>query len=309
MSTVCATNSSAFSHYEWQDLVWMTNLFNGSANGGGAPVGVSACFDLPIDGGPATLPNGSGCYNSNGVLLDAAGNPETCKISFTGDFDNTSSVRGYPAAILGSRAGCKETWGVVCGATTVLMTGVRNNASGLNNNNCDIYDLQPSQGATGYPAFAGSLPSSQIVVDYNDCGAPSTYNVFSDTYWHDVSNPALLPIDVNGNPITSLQNTINGISDRDTKMWNLNFWHDGPTTFNATGGTLVASNLQIEAGKPVDVYVKHETGGNNNFFYLAFVFNPPQPNHVMDYNAYANWVMSSATGAGTFLTEVYNDPF
>ena len=304
MSEICAFNSNptpgvndgqsgAFNQYMWGDLVFMTNLFNASANGG--PNGVSACFDLPIDGGPNSLPDNSGCYSTNGITAE-----QPCIFSFTGQNSNTSGgVRGYPAAILGSRGGCHETWGVACGLTPILMAGTRDNG-------CPIYDLNVAQAATGYPAMSNAIPQSNIILDWSDCGAPGTYNVFTDTYWHNVTDTSLLPVDANGNPITALQNTINGMSVRDTAMWNLNVWYGHPdlnqiTTF--TGGTQVTTNPVTIGGCPGHFVVKHETGGQNNFFYLAFVLTPSKNMVNFDYSALAAYVQSPA-----FITTVYNHP-
>ena len=303
-SVICANNtnptpgvndgeSGAFNQYMWGDLVLMTNLFSGSANGG--PVGVSTCFDVPIENGPDFLPDNSGCYQNNGTIEGGQ-----CKISFTGQNSETAGgVRGYPAFVLGSRGGCHETWGVACGLVPALMPGTRDN-------NCPIYDLNVAQNAVGYPQFSGQLPDSTINIDSSDCGAPGTYNTFTDTYWHDVSDTSLLPLDTAGNPIASLQNTINGVNVRDTAMWNLNFWYYHPDLNNITtytGGTKVTSSPIAIGGCLVDIVVKHETGGNNNFFYLAFVLNPSKTTVSLDYNAFANWVQSPA-----FLTTVYNHP-
>ena len=305
MSVKNATNSSAYHFYEFLDLVWMTNLFNASANGAGAPNGVDVTLDLPIEGGPINLPNGSGDFSSS-ILSQDFGGAATFKIRFKGNYTNTNAVRGYPACILGSRVGGNESFGVATGRTVKLMEGVRNNASG-DGGSFEIRDLEICQQETGYPQFAGSLPSSTIIVEAVDTGSAAARNIFTDTYWHDVSNIHLLPTSdtLGQNHITALKDSINGISGRDTAMWNLNFWHGGPSGFQGTGGNRVASDLEIETGKPVDIWVKHETGGRNNFFYLAFVFKPEQLNHQLNYNVYADWVMDPDAGPGTFLTEVY----
>jgi hypothetical protein len=248
MSEICAHNSNptqnnpsdgqsgAFNAYEWMNFVWMTNLFNASANGG--PNGVTSCFDLPIDGGPAFLPDNGGCFSSNGVTLDGNGNPLPCKMSFTGVSGGTAGgVRGYIAGVLGSRGGCHETWGVQCGATPVLMAGTRDNG-------CPIYDMNSPANAVGYPAFSGSLPQTVIKFDARDCGAQGIYNTFTDIYWHDVSDTNLLPRDNAGNPIVALRDTLNGINVRDTAMWNTNIWWEHPDLNNITtytGGTKVTS--------------------------------------------------------------------
>jgi len=304
MSEICAFNtnptqgvddgqSGAFNQYMWGDLVAMTNLFAASANGG--PNGVSVCLDLPIAGGPNNLPDNSGCYSNNGMVPD-----QPCIFSFTGQNTQTSGgVRGYPAFVLGSRGGCHETWGVACGLTPILMPGTRDN-------NCPIYDLTAAQAATGYPVMSNAIPQSNIILDWSDCGAPGTYNVFTDTYWHDVSDPSLLPVDANGNPILSLQNTINGMSVRDTAMWNFNIWYHHPDLNNVTqftGGTKVTSAPINIGGCLVDIVVKHETGGNNNFFYVGFVLTPSKNTVNFDYSALSAWVQTQA-----FINIVYNHP-
>ncbi|OED38487.1 hypothetical protein AB833_19505 [Chromatiales bacterium (ex Bugula neritina AB1)] len=313
MGTRLATNSSAFHFYQWLGIVAMTNLFAGGANGGGAPNGVTVTLDLPIETAPDTLAPFRACYDGDPFVCIAEGE---VKFRFTGPYTRTDGVRGYPAFVLGSRSGGNETWGVACGQAQQLLPGTRDAG------NVDtIYDLQPAQNATGFPAFAGSIPNeSRVIVKWRDTGQDARYNIFTDTYWHDVSTLNNLPRDPNGNPIATLQNTINGMNVKPSAMWNFNFWHRVPpemTAASATGGQLVATGIEIEPGKPVDIYVKHEDVQDNNFAYVAFVYqntpgdgvgNSLQGENDLDYKAYHDWVLSNNTGPGTFFTEVWLDP-
>ena len=322
---VFPNNQGQFHDFQWQDLVAMTNYFNPSA-GGGTDSQVEVCIEAPIENQTNLPPFNGNCFQDEGVETDAQGVPLPCVISFKGPYTNTGAgVRGYPAWILGSRDGGNESWGRGCGNLPILTTAAeRNIRDGLDANRAfPIYDHTASQAATGFPTLLSDRPSNmRICANWQALGDPGTHNVFTDTYLHDVSTPALLPVDANGNVPAGVQDTINGMSDRDTKMWNFNFWYHTPSEANqngnfndltplskaaATGGTQTNTvPVNLPGVAPFDIYLKHETGGNNNFFYVGIVFVDNQNSIDLDYSAITDWYLSTATGPGTFLTDVYN---
>jgi len=271
---------------------------------------------LPILGNP-TINNGvrTNCL-TGAAQTDAAGDPISCDFSFSGCFDpnNTFTIRGYSNVTLGSNSGYHITWGRPCNIPSAPIGGIYRGGAGGQGANL-AYDLNPSAAATGYPSLVSSLPQTTLHTEYTDCGAPGgCYNTFTDMYLHEVSDPSLLPTNSTngGQAQTQYLNTINGISQNDTKLWNFNWWHGGiPSCFNTgeqvTGGTYMGST-SIEPGKNVDIYMRREGFSGNNFAYLAFVFNPAQTNHNMDVNAYVNWATSTATGPGTFADIIWNNP-
>lgn len=302
--------SGSFNLYQVGVPWFMTNLFNGSANGAGAPVGVTVGMDIPILNGPAFLPDDSFCYK--GFEFTPGG---TWDVFFTGNFDNTRAVRCYPAMGVGTRGGGYETWGYHCGDTGILrdangdiVNWERNNA-GNDEQGFPVFDLTDCQQATGLPAFTGSLPQMRTTFRWEDIGDPSVFNVFSDTYWHDPTQVNLLPRDEFGNPVLSLQNTINGMSGRDTAVYNFNIWWYMPPGFNATGGTGNDIASVVIGGEPFDFRVKHETGGLNNFLYIAAIYKGGSQQILgWLYNDLYDWAMEGTRGPGTFLTEIYDHP-
>ncbi len=318
-----ATNNSAFHRIQIGDRVYMTNLFNAGAGGIADINSVSARLDIGVNNCPAIGDDDEfASFDACHISCDTAGE---FKISYTGQIGDTAGgVRGFPAVVLGSAGGRNETWGVPCNSIGILYN--KDNTSGSrgfrawrdfvanpNSANPDdqrshIYDLEDARRATGYPAMAADLPSTTISIVARDCGDPATVNGFIDTYWHDVSANGNTPVAANGIKLQDLAGTINGINGRCTRMWNLNFWWDHPdpssemSTRRFTGGRILgvqASNTRSAGnnkvridGRSQYIAIKWEKGGNNNFFYVAFVFTPSNKQPVINYNAYADYVLS-----------------
>ncbi len=318
-----ANNNDAYHRIQIGDRLYMTNLFNAGAGGVADINSVTTRLDIGVQNCPSIGDNEEfarfdACHSGCDTLGEF-------KISYTGVIGNTAGgVRGFPAMVLGSAGGRNETWGVPCNSIDILYN--KDNTSGSrgfqawrdfvanpNSGNPDdqrshIYDLEQARQATGYPSLASDLPSTTVSINARDCGAPGTVNGFIDTYWHDVSPSGNTPTGANGLKLQDLAGTINGINGRCTRMWNLNLWWDHPdpssemSTRRFTGGRILgigtgnsrraSDNQVLIDGRTQYIAIKWESGGNNNFFYVAFVFTPSNMQPVINYNAYADYLAS-----------------
>jgi len=282
-----------FGQMQYDNCTLSVNVFGHLANGGeGAQL---AQWNVPIDGGPVEVFNRSNCL-SGPLETDGQGNPLPIKMSFSGTYDpnNLFTIRQFTNFILGSNAGYYQTWGRSCNAPS------------------EAYDMTPATNEIGYPCLLGDIPQTTVHVEYTETGdSGGCYNIFGDVYLHDVSDDSLLPTNnANGGaPQTQYRNTVNGISQNDTKMWNPNFWFNLPICFNShdnVAGDLITTNLEVESGRQFDVYANRLGFSGNNCVFLNIVFTNISNSFQMDITAYIDWMKSTAMGPGTFLTEIYD---
>ena len=144
MSKLTATNAGSFPKEQVGNILYLGNLFNGSANGN--PQDVQICFDIPLT-------------NEADPCNTTVNGP--CKISFQGQGtrENGGGVMGFPNAVLGSQGGRFDTWGVECG-NSVTLPGQRDSGSQAT----PVFDLNIPANAVGYPAQVGSLPQTTVNV-------------------------------------------------------------------------------------------------------------------------------------------------
>ena len=212
-------------------------------------------------------------------------------------------VRAYPAMVVGTMGGRFESWGVECGALPILPTNAQRHGSS------PVFEMETVAAATGMPVTAGQLDFDVRVSVKADLLAGNATNgvanVFLDSYWHDVSDPSIVPA-------PELVNTINGINSNFTEIWNLNIWFDYPrfegNPSSWTGGFKIGS-VSLTEGGDFDVYFKIEGARNghlprcvagrsdNCFLYIALVAtdnNASRNGVTINYTEIAQWMRSAA---------------
>jgi len=196
-----------------------------------------------------------------------------------------------------------ESWGVECGALRSLQTSAQRHGSS------PIFQMETVAAATGLPVKAGQLDFDvrvSVKADLLEGDATNgVANVFLDSYWHDVSDPSIVPA-------PDLANTINGINSNFTEIWNLNIWFDYPRNegnpSSWTGGFRIGS-VSLQEGGDYDVYFKIEGARNghlprctagksdNCFLYIALVAtdnNAARNGVTINYTEIAQWMRSAA---------------
>lgn len=270
MPTLNGTNSAGAERFEASDVVFDVNLFNGSAYGNPAEQKVD--ITIPVKN------EGSICGQA---IVDG-----TCTFTFTGDrnafpANDDFRVLSYPRGFLGSMGGRYCTAGFLCGAFegAGILQGRRVQGTALES---PVFDLRIPQANIGLPARLDEINSLVLTASANHCAGTKPYaNYFVDAYIYDTTqNP----------PLPQYSGTVNGINDQFNRMWNTNVWFAHPNQDamwaarqagdfaleNAlirqfTGGEVVRSDFQLEAGGDVYKMVfKHEMP-RNNFFYVGFV--------------------------------------
>ena len=168
------------------------------------------------------------------------------------------TVRAFPAAVLGTMGGTRDSWNVsTCGFNEIVSGS---DDSYTRDNNSKVYQMLDVAKATGYPVKAGELKNTYVSVKSNvqssATGADHGYaNLFLDTYFHDVSIASKVP-----GGRSALVDTINGINENTTETWNLNIMFDRPThrgTDSSWTGGLIIDRI-TKGGATFDVYVKTE---------------------------------------------------
>lgn len=241
-------------------------------------------------------------------------------------------VRAFPAVALGTLGGRYQSHGYECGVRNYIHNGTNRRDTGAM---AGLLDMADVQSATHFPVKAGELPTTRIRVKadiHSGSAVNGLANVFLDTYWHDVSNRAWVPEAPNG--LASLVNTINGINENWTEVWNLNIWFDRPNT-TTTGSSSSRSDNGWAGGDKIsqitrgggtfDVYFKKETStddqcklgtAGNCFLYIGLVATDStrsalrngQSGVTINYNDLSNWFMSQEfknliTGGASFAED------
>lgn len=215
--------------------------------------------------------------------------------------ERNTFVRSYPAMVVGSMGGRYESWGVECGQLDTILSSVERHGGS------PVYQMESVAAATGLPVLVGDLDYDIRVSVKADLTLPAAStgiaNLFMDSYWHNVSDPSIVPD-------TSVVDTINGISSDYTEVWNLNIWFDYPRfegrASSWTGGFKIGS-LTLEEGGNFDVYFKVEgsrdghlpkcrLGTNENcFLYIGLVTTDSQAAKngiTVNYTEISNWMLS-----------------
>ena len=212
-------------------------------------------------------------------------------------------VRAYPAMVVGTMGGRFESWGVECGKTQAFLPSAQRHGGS------PVYQMETVAAATGLPVSAGDLDYRiriSVKADLEtEAASNGLANIFMDSYWHNVSDVALLP-----GTNESLVNTINGISSDITEVWNLNIWFDYPrfrgSASQWTGGQKIGS-VTLQEGGLFDIYFKIEgrrdghrplcTLGTeeNCFLYIGLVAtdrNAAKNGTTVNYTEIASWMQS-----------------
>ena len=214
-------------------------------------------------------------------------------------------MRAFPAMVVGTMGGRYESWGVECGESEVILPSVERHGGS------PVFEMERVAEVTGLPVLAGDLDYDvkvSLKADLNDASATTgVANLFMDSYWHNVSDAALVP-----GGSGELVNTINGISSNFTEVWNLNIWFDYPrfegSASSWTGGFRIGS-VSFNQGGEFDVYFKIEGSRDghiprcrlgeqdNCFLYIGLVAtddNASQNGITVSYIEIANWMRSEA---------------
>lgn len=300
MPTLNGSNSNGSERFEANNVVFDTNVFNGSAYGNPSEQTVDVSIPLENEG-----------TNCSEAIVNG-----TCTFVFSGDRNGFPvnmdyRVISYPRGFLGSMGGRYCTAGFVCGAfTNATLTGRR--ALGATEES-PVFDLRIPQSQIGLPNSVGNINSLVLTADANHCaGSEPIANYFVDAYIYDTTQYPPLP---------QYSGTINGINDLYNRMWNTNIWFGHPnqdamwaarqagnfSLENAlieqfTGGNVVASDFQLVAGGDTYKLVfKHEDVAGNNFFYVGFVrvemadgTIPDPTDFMLPYHAVLDYIKTNA---------------
>lgn len=278
---VTPSDVDPFSKFQLDDAIYTNNVYDGrqlDATNNWKLIFYNGVQDFVRWEVPALIGN-----NADPCARPQWVDPVTLSYRLTSRKDSPTErdtfVRAYPAMVIGTMGGRFESWGVECGQTeTILPSAMRHGGS-------PVYQMETVADATGLPVLAGDLDYDirvSVKADLEDGSAANGIaNVFMDSYWHNVSDAALLPGEDAG-----LVNTINGISSDYTEVWNLNIWFDYPrfkgSASQWTGGRKIGS-VTLNEGGLFDVYFKIEgsrdghrpkcrLGGSENcFLYIGLV--------------------------------------
>ncbi len=229
--------------------------------------------------------------------------------------ERNTFVRAFPAMVVGSMGGRYESWGVECGQAETILPSVQRHGGS------PVFQMENVADATGLPVLAGDLDFDIKVSVKADLiagdAASGLANIFMDSYWHNVSDVALIP---GSEP--QLLNTINGISSDFTEVWNLNIWFDYPRSSGQasswTGGYKIGS-VALQEGGDFDVYFKIEGSRDkhlplcrlgtveNCFLYIGLVStddNAARNGMTVNYTEISDW-MRSTDFRDLFLTGAF----
>ena len=305
-SVITPGESDPFSKFQLDDVLYTNNVYDGrqlDASNNYQLIFYEGGQDLVRWEVPALIGNdASPCVRPQSV------DPVMLTYRLTSRKDSPTErntfVRAYPAMVVGSMGGRFESWGVECGQIeTILPSTQRHGGS-------PVFQMETVAEATGLPVLAGELDFDIRVSVQADLEVGSAVNgvanVFMDSYWHNVSDVALVP---GGND--SLVNTINGISSDITEVWNLNIWFDYPRfegrASSWTGGFRIGS-VTFQEGGEFDIYFKIEGSrdghrplcvlgtAENCFLYIGLVAVDPdaaRDGTTINYTEIADWMRSS----------------
>lgn len=302
---VTPSDVDPFSKFQLDDAIYTNNVYDGrqlDATNNWKLIFYNGVQDFVRWEVPALIGN-----NADPCVRPQWVDPVTLSYRLTSRKDSPTErdtfVRAYPAMVIGTMGGRFESWGVECGQTqSILPSAMRHGGS-------PVYQMETVADATGLPVLAGDLDYDirvSVKADLEEGSAGNGIaNVFMDSYWHNVSDAALLPGEDN-----SLVNTINGISSDYTEVWNLNIWFDYPrfkgSASQWTGGRKIGS-VTLNEGGLFDVYFKIEgsrdghrpkcrLGGSENcFLYIGLVATDPDAARngvTVNYTEIGQWMRS-----------------
>ncbi len=299
------SESAAFSKFQLDNTLYTNNVYDGrqlDASNNWELIYYNGIQDYVRWEVPAVLRN-----DPNPCVRPQAAQPLSLSYRLTSRKDSPTErntfVRSYPAMVVGTMGGRYESWGVECGQTQPFLSSAKRHGGS------PVYQMETVANATGLPVLAGELDYDirvSVKADLNSESASSGIaNLFMDSYWHDVSDAALVPEE-------SLVDTINGISSDYTEVWNLNIWFDYPRfegrASSWTGGFKIGS-LELNEGGNFDVYFKIEgsrdghiprcrLGTNENcFLYIGLVATDSaaaRDGITVNYTEISNWMLSPA---------------
>lgn len=299
--------SDPFSKFQLDDVLYTNNVYDGrqlDADNNWKLVFYDGVQDFVRWEVPALIGN-----DANPCVRPQSVDPVKLVYRLTSRKDSPTErntfVRSYPAMVVGSMGGRFESWGVECGETRSILPSTQRHGGS------PVYQMETVAAATGLPVRAADLDFDIRVSVKADITAGDAINgvanVFMDSYWHNVSDAALVP---GGN--NDLVDTINGISSDITEVWNLNIWFDYPRfegrASSWTGGFKIGSVVLQEGGE-FDVYFKIEGSrdghrprcvlgtAENCFLYIGLVAvdaDAARNGVTINYTEIADWMRSSA---------------
>ncbi len=316
-AVVTPNESDPFSKFQLDDSLYTNNVYDGrqlDPDNNWKLIFYDGVQDFVRWQVPAILED-----NASPCARPHSGEPISLSYRLTSRKDSpherNTFVRSYPAMVVGSMGGRYESWGVECGQVDTILPSVQRHGGS------PVYQMETVAAATGLPVLVSDLDYDvrvSVKADINTAEAsPGIANVFMDSYWHNVSDVALVP----GNE-AQLVDTINGISSDYTEVWNLNIWFDYPrfegSASSWTGGFDIGSVTLAEGGE-FDIYFKIEgsrdghlprcrLGTNVNcFLYIGLVAtdeNAARNGITVNYTEIAEW-MQSADFRDLFLTGAF----
>jgi len=316
-AVITPSESDPFSKFQLEDALFTNNVYDGrqlDASNNWKLIFYDGVQDFVRWEVPA-----EGAANASPCVQSQADHPVVLSYRLTSRKDSPTEkntfVRSYPAMVVGTMGGRYESWGVECGALQTILPSVQRHGGS------PVYQMETVADVTGLPVLAGDLDydirvsvKADLLAEQASTGIA---NVFMDSYWHNVSDVALVP---GGSP--ELVDTINGISSDITEVWNLNIWFDYPRfegrASSWTGGFKIGT-VTLQEGGDFDVYFKIEgsrdghiprcvTGELDNcFLYIGLVANDADASRngvTINYTEIAEW-MRSADFRDLFLTGAF----
>ena len=306
-AVVTRDENNPFSKFQLDDTLYTNNVYDNRQldfNNNGNLIFYNGVQDFVRWEVPASLGN-----NPNPCVRLQSADPVTLSYRLTSRKDSpterNSFVRAFPAMVVGTMGGRFESWGVECGVTQPFLTNI------MRHGGSPVFQMETVAAATGMPVKAAELDYDvrvSVKAELLDGDAANgVANVFMDSYWHDVSDQALVP-----GASRNLVDTINGVNSNFTEVWNLNIWFDYPrfegSASSWTGGFRIGSVSFNEGGK-FDVHFKIEgardghrprcvTGESDNcFLYIGLVAadsNASRNGVTVNYTEIAQWMRSAA---------------
>ena len=223
----------------------------------------------------------------------------------------TTHVRAFPSAYIGTLQGRDETSGVISGQTFAIPGRVRLDGTSLQS---QMWDLEQAKAQTGYPCRVDQMPNTTIRWDITRVQA-GVENLFIDLYLNDVSDGNNYDMGAFGTTTQARKNlrvphrdyldTVNGIEGGFTRSWNMNIWPVLPTIVNSGsnrpdggwGGGLIVDDinqpLQNIGGRDHHIIFKRENNGSEfEFDYVGLVFANDELAGELNPLAYRDWLIN-----------------